>query len=302
MGPKDNNTEIELNGIEVVGDDPVHLDSRFDSSASDIDTDEAGFDEGVDMRNLADEGSDNDADTGDTGVGAEGDADSDASDAGDGDRDAAEKVDAPVDLGEFKADDSESVETFTKQYYSDGVLNLPTLYAEFEKNFSEGNSRLNAGTEAFLASRGIPKEALENHYEAYNLRVAEAKRTYAEQDAALTELAGGKDAYETAVKWATQSGTYSEAAREAFNKTMRGTDFEAKKDAVELLLVRYGKANPKKERDEPLRDATKGKGKSTGAAVKPFKDRAEYAAARKAAGDDMAKLRIVDARARAGGF
>lgn len=307
MEPKDSDKTVELGDrIEVGGNEPYNFKGDYEGDGADVAVDDASFDEGIDMRDLGEEEGEDGKAADAAPVDAKNSEDTDVSDEGDGaadTQDEVSKVDAPEDLGEFKADDAETVEKFTKQYYTEaGVMNLPNLYAEFEKNFAAGNPRLNEGTEAFLASRGIPKEALEDHYAAYDSRVKEAKRQAEESDKKLEELAGGRETYDAAIKWAKESGAYDDAAKRAFNKALTSGDHQARADAVELLITRYNKAVKPVDRDEPLRDATKGRGKATSGAVKPFANRKEYQEALKAAGDNMEKLRAVDARARAGGF
>lgn len=298
MDPNKSN-DFELVGIEVGGDDPVHLDGRVPNDGKDFDIDHEGFDVGVDMRNLdGDEGATNGGPEGD---GPDIDTEGDEEEETEGEE-PKEEGEALEDLGDFDAQNPEVVEKFASRYFPDGTLSLQTLYSEFEANFAKDNARLNAGTEEFLASRGIPKQALEDNYEAYKIRVEEAKRTAKEHDEALTTLAGGKESYRAAIQWAKSSGAYSEAAIKSYNAIMNGSDLQAKQDAVELLMVRFNKANQAAPRDEPRRDATKGRAKANTSGLKPFANRSEYAKAVKDAGNDMRKLREIDARARLGGF
>ena len=142
-----------------------------------------------------------------------------------------------------------------------------------------------------------------------------ATSSVSKHDMELFTVAGGPDELKAALEWGKKGG-YTEEQRKKFDKITAGKDLESKKEAVELLMARYQKSDAYKELQaaeadrveaesrptEQKRDATKGRGAPSGNTAKPFADRKEWSAARKAAGDDIVKLREVDRRARASGF
>lgn len=232
-----------------------------------------------------------DADVSDDDLGADG-----SEEGGDGD----EGADDPVDLPEaFNAEDPETVAAFEKTYLKDGELNEEALSQEFFANAEKGQDGLNEATYDFLKSKGVSK-ATAKRVEALLVNEADATKNSAkQQDFALFEVAGGSDSLKSMLDWG-KNGGYTADQQKRFNDVMKGTDLEAKKEAVELLKSRFSSSDEARP-TTPKRDATKGNGKPSNA-VKPFASRQEWRAARRAAGDNKDALRKVDARAKASGF
>lgn len=250
---------------------------------------------------------------------SEDDAGGDDSGAGDQDE-ATTEDDLPV-IEKFDPADAENVAQWEKQFVAeDGSLNMDNLSKEFWKNHKANPDApgMNEATYDFLKSKGISK-ADAKRIEAMALNDAAFQQTSAEkQELDLMTVAGetvqskadGADLLGEALAWG-KAGGYSEANQKRFNKIMEGTDFEAKKEAVELLVGRYGKTDDFKSAEakrvqgakptRPDRDATRGQGRPN-PGVKPFADRAEWRAARKEAKTDPVKLREVDARYKASKF
>lgn len=216
-----------------------------------------------------------------------------------------------TDIEAFDPEDPENLEAWNKEYVKeDGFLNIDRISAEFWRNVDGGGEGLNEATYEFLASKGISKEDAKK-YEAMAINDRDFQSSsVSAHDQELFTVAGNPDSLRSALDWG-KAGAYSEDQRKKFDKIMQGKDLDAKKEAVELLMARYEKSDDFKKKQEETRkankptdqrrDATKGQGTPKGDA-KPFKDRAEWRAARKAAGDDSAKLRLVDARAKVSGF
>ncbi|MBD9542213.1 hypothetical protein IB276_22470 [Ensifer sp. ENS04] len=199
----------------------------------------------------------------------------------------------------FNADDPETVAAFEQAYLKDGELNEDALSAEYFANVEKGQDGLNEATYEFLKSKGISK-ATAKRVEALLVNEADAaKNSSKQQDFALFEVAGGSDSLKDMLKWG-KDGGYSADQQKRFNDVMKGTDLEAKKEAVELLKSRFSASDASRP-TQPKRDATKGNGKPSNA-VKPFANRTEWREARRAAGDNREALRKVDARAKASGF
>lgn len=239
---------------------------------------------------------------------------------GDEDGSTGEATELPA-IEKFDPADAENVALWEKQYVSeDGSLNMENLSKEFWQNYGKNPEApgMNEATYEFLASKGISK-ADAKKIEAMGLNdMAYQKQSADKQDLDLMTVAGetiaskadGADLLSEALAWG-KAGGYSEANQKRFNKIMEGTDFEAKKEAVELLVGRYGKTDAFKTAEatrvqkakptKPERDATKSQGRPN-PGVKPFADKQEWRSARKAAGGDPAKLREVDARYKVSNF
>lgn len=243
----------------------------------------------------ADQGDGDGADTPDADVSEDDLGDDGAEETGDESGDS-EAVELPET---FEADNPETVAAFEKAYLKDGELNEEALSAEYFANVEKGQDGLNEATYEFLKSKGVPK-ATAKRVEALLVNEADAQKNSAkQQDFALFEAAGGSDALKDMLEWGKKGG-YSESQQKRFNEIMKGTDLEAKQEAVELLKSRFSASDASKP-TTPKRDATKGNGKPSNA-VKPFANKQEWRAARKAAGENVEALRKVDARARASGF
>lgn len=216
---------------------------------------------------------------------------------------------SPEDLGEF---DPEDTERWDAQYKTeDGYLNEDALANEFWSNATDDErDSLNEGTYAYLESIGISKAMAKNVEAALVTQQDASKKEVSEGDGALFTLAGelagspeaGADVLQAALEWG-KGGGYSKDAQKKFNEATKGSDAEAKTEAVELLVTRYLRANPdatpktaQKERPRtPQRDGTKGRGKP-GGGLQPFKSRAEARQARSDAGDNQAARRLVAQR------
>lgn len=216
----------------------------------------------------------------------------------DGDDDNADDLPSVPDA--FDPEDAENVEAFTKAYVdADGNLNEATLSAEFWKNKEGGNEGLNEATYDFLKSKGISKSMAKSVEAALVNKHDAEKSSLAAHDLKIMDAADGPDALSQMLEWGKKGG-YSKSQIANFNKIMDGTDLDAKLDAIELLKGRFAKSDDSKP-TTPKRDATKGQGKPRPGA-QPFKNKAEWRQARRDAAEDPAKLRAIDARAKASGF
>lgn len=226
----------------------------------------------------------------DEGAPAGGDApvsDNDDDGADRDDADTEEDGEELSDLGDF---DPEAPEAYEERYRTeDGQLNMEVLSAEF---FANGDG-LNEGTYDYLASLGLDKNTVK---EVERLKKAEldgANAATSQGDMELFTLAGGPEPLREALDWGKKGG-YSKDQQAKFNKVMAGKDMDAKKEAVELLMARFGKA-PKPRPTKQARDATKGGGKRQ-STVKPFANRTEYRKAKAEAGENQAKRKAVAER------
>lgn len=199
------------------------------------------------------------------------------------------------DLGEF---DPEDTEKWDAQYKGeDGKLNQEALSKEFWANGTDDSpGQLNEGTYAYLESIGISKQMAKD-VEAALVTQADATKTKAEKRddalfARVAEITGdaeaAPDVLKDALKWGKEGG-YTKAQQERFNKVLKGTDEDARVEAVELLVGRFQTANggAKQKPRLPKRDATNGRGAPGGTGLKPFKNRAEARQARRDAGNDQ---------------
>lgn len=221
------------------------------------------------------------------------DTDEPESDTEEEDADGEEDEEEPLeDLGDF---DPENTEAWDARFKTEeGQLNKEALSAEFFKNYEDGNPGMNEGTYDYLESLGITKDMVKD-VEA--LRISEmnaAKESVSKHDQDLMTLAGGPDPLKAALDWG-KSGGYDKKAQEKFNKIMKGKDYEAKAEAVELLVSRHSKV-PKPKPRQGVRDATKGGSRTQSQKPKPFKNRDEWKQARKDAGSNQAKHREIAKR------
>jgi hypothetical protein len=268
--------------FKVTGNDQVSLDTD--------DLPEKDEDEGAD----ADGQDDVSGEDGDKASDESSDADGDAEEGAEGDED--ETSGELKDLGDFTP---EKAEEFDAQYTKDGQLDIHgALSQEYFANVEKGVDGLNEGTYAYLEAKGIAKATVKD-IEAMAATQRDAQKTAVKsQDMELMTRAGGPDALQAAIAWGKEGG-YDEAAQKRFNKVMSGKDVEAKKDAIDALMSRFGKAKPKPKL--PGRDATKGQGK-TPQGPKPFKDRSEFHEARRKAGENQKAQREVALRLAASKF
>lgn len=225
-------------------------------------------------------------------------------------------ADAPEDLGEYKADDPEVAGKFDARYFTEeGKLNKDALTAEFWANAKEGvPGSLNEGTYAYLEHRlGISKDLVQDIEAGL---VAKHQQASAGLAARVHEVAGGADAYNAAIKWASEGG-YTEEQGARLNRLIQ-TQADGWEDAVEALISRHQKAvpqaapdrkvppGPPQRRSTPARQAgvekpmkqsapqAKQPEGAEGPAIEPFKDADDFYAALKAASgnpDEEAKVR-----------
>lgn len=255
---------------------------------------------------------DDDADAG----GTDGDRESPSpgSDGGDADKGAdaeggedAQDFSSLTDIDAYDPDNAENVAAWDKEYTTEaGELNMDRLGLEIDRNKSKegGTPVLNEATYAFLGKKyGLPRSVIDGQIamreNAYAYQKAQAKA----DDLKLFDVAGGPERLSAAKEWA-KNGGLTEAQMKRHEEALRNTDFDVRSEAVELLMTRFDKVNPKAEerRTEPKRDATQGQGKPSTSTVVPFKNKAEWRAARKEAGNNVAALRAVDARYKASKF
>ena len=296
------------NGVSAeigTGDDTIAV-SHTDENSYSVDTDTLEV-------NKDDTTGDTAADTAgySNGDQADGSSEDQGTDQTDTEESSSEDV-VLNDIETFNAEDPANVEQWNKEYLREGgALNIDRLSQEFWRNIGKDGEGLNEATYDFLASKGISKEDVKKlEATAINERDA-AVGSVSKHDMELFTVAGGPDELKAALEWGKQGG-YTEDQRKKFDKITSGKDLESKKEAVELLMARYQKSDAYKARQaevadagrptEQKRDATKGRGTPSGNSAKPFASRKEGSQARKAAGDDMQKLREVDRRARASGF
>lgn len=227
----------------------------------------------------------------------------------DGDQDSGD-VDVPEDLGEFDPADTEKWDARYKG--EDGKLNQEALSKEFWSNGNdESPGQLNEGTYAYLESIGISKQMAKD-VEAALVTQRDATKNKAEKRddalfARVADLTGdaqsAPDVLKEALQWGKEGG-YTEAQQKRFNAILKGSDEDARVEAVELLVTRFQSANggaTKQKPRLPKRDVTSGQAAPGGNGLKKFKDRAEARAAKKAAGNDP-KARQLVARRMALGF
>lgn len=219
-------------------------------------------------------------------------------DGGDGPEEGAGEDGPGVDeeLGEF---DPENVEAWDAKYQrEDGTLNEEVLTKEFDANGGEG---LSEDTYKYLEARGISKTFAKQVEAALKTQRDAAADPANDADVILMDVAGGPEPLKAALDWGKEGG-YDKAAQDRFNKIMSGTDIDAKKEAIELLMGRFEKATTKPKPRVPARDVTKQGGSPARSAVKPFANREEYQKALKEAGDNQAKVREVTLRRKASKF
>lgn len=180
------------------------------------------------------------------------------------------------DRGAFDPEDEEQVARFDAAFANeDGSLDMEgRLTNHFWANIEAGKEGLDEGVYQYLESKGIKKSTVKQ-IEAMAVTNKDVQETsVTKHDHALFEVAGGPDKLAEALKWGKEGG-YTKEQQARFNKVNSGKDLEAKKEAVEVLMARFNKANPKARPKVPARDATNGGGKKNGGGALPFKDRFE---------------------------
>jgi len=210
----------------------------------------------------------------------------------------------PEDLGEF---DPEDTEKWDAQYKNeDGKLNEQALSDEFWAN-ADGDvpGSLNEGTYAYLENMGVSREMAKNVEAALVTQQDAATNKNAKRDDPLFALAGtiagdpakGPEVLSEALKWGKEGG-YTEAQQKRFNAVLKGSDEDARMEAVELLLTRHAAQNGTATQKPrlPKRDATKGRGAPAGTGLKKFANKEEAREAKRAAGTDQVARQLVAKR------
>jgi hypothetical protein len=147
------------------------------------------------------------------------------------------------DLGEFKAEEIEKWEkTYTKE---GGLFDTERLSSEWWGNKKDpaAPGKLHEGTYAFLERKGFSREDVD----AIGAALEEQAATI--QDG-LAERVGGSESLEAALQWG-RAGGYSQDQIDRFNKAMDSRNLEIMQEAVDLLSMRYAKANPAPAKKEP---------------------------------------------------
>lgn len=254
--------------------------------------------------------------------GAEGSDTGTASDAADAVVPAEGDVTPAPD--DFKADDPENVAAWDKVYRTeDGAdFNITRFQQEASANLKDGKTELNANTYAYLAAKGIGRGTVDAYiadrlnalaYQEHSAAASEQQlfTTAHKVGSEVGATADGPVLLDEAIGWA--AGVYTDAQKARYEKAISSTDKDERDEAVETLILRYSRTDAFKAAEqerskasrprEPKRDATNNQGKpGAAAAVQAFENRQAWRDARKAAGNDKAKLLEVDARARASGF
>lgn len=193
--------------------------------------------------------------------------------------------DAAPELPEYDPENEEVRTQYEERYFPEGTFNKDLVSKEFWKSFeaNEGDlakSGLSEGTYAFLQDMwGMDRTTIKQmEASLVALHREEASKTFAK--------VGGQEAVTKALDWAKQGG-YTKEQQDRFNAAMDAGG-EARDEALELLVNRFGKVNPPAQTEErrrgprgrfsssPERDAT---ARATSGAPKPddvFKDTAEH--------------------------
>lgn len=174
-----------------------------------------------------------------------------------------------------------------------GELNIQALSQRFWKDVEGGAEDMSDAQYAYLASKGFPKDLVKDYVaKSLNEKSSGGAKETTNQNAVFAHV-GDTDSLGAALQWGREGG-YDEAAQKRFNKVMNSGTPEEAKDAADILMARYARANPKpKENPKPAvpkRDATKGQGRPNPTQVKPFGSIKEFSDARKAAGGNQAKM------------
>ena len=183
-------------------------------------------------------------------------------------------------LPEFDAAKPEVAEAYDKAFLKEGQggtkdFNMAALSADWSKNVKvdaktgDFEGGLSESTLKWLETKGIDR--------------ATAKAVEADQVAQIKldrqevfSAAGGAERYDAALKWA-KDGGYNDTGKGQFNAALNAGG-AARKDAIDLLMSRYDKANPARRRVSPERTtadaATAPAGATSGA--KPYANYGEY--------------------------
>jgi len=173
--------------------------------------------------------------------------------------------DSLEDLGEYKADDPETVAKFDKRFINeDGTLNERAIGEEFwgdYANLKDGETGdLRPATRAYLKDTFKVSDAFIDQTRD-GLVALQVQR-----DTEFANKFGGKEAVTAAIAWA-KGGGYTPEQRARFN-ALQKEGGEAFSEAVELLISRHGAASggkaqgsreglPGRRQSTPARQATK---------------------------------------------
>lgn len=186
---------------------------------------------------------------------------------------------APAALPDFDAAKPETVEAYDKAFLgADGKsFNMAALSADWAKNatmdaktgdFSGG---LSEGTMKFLESRGIDRETVKS------VEAGQVARIKLDRQEVFTQ-AGGAEKYNAAIEWA-RTGGYDAAGAAKFNTDLNAGG-AARKDAVDLLMQRFSKANPARRAVTPARTTANAAAPAGGpqGGAQPYTNYQEYQA------------------------
>jgi len=150
-------------------------------------------------------------------------------------------------LPEWDPEKPEVVSAYEQRYFNpEGKLDLAAVTKEFWANAKDGkNGTLNEGTYAYL------EQALGVSKEAAKAIEAGLVAQQAQEQSRFWQKVGGRQRYAAALEWG--KATYSDADKARFNAAIQGLDTGARDDAVDALLARYDRANPRAARRGPPR-------------------------------------------------
>lgn len=191
---------------------------------------------------------------------------------------------AVEDLGEYKAEDPETVAKFDKRFTNeDGTLNEKEIGAEFWGDYSKLSPEERETADLRPATRAYLKDT----YKVSDAFIDQTRDGLValqfKQDAAFMDGFGGKDIVVGAMEWARQGG-YTEAQRTRFNElqTAGGDGF---KEAVELLISRHNAAGGAKgtaegvspgRRSSPARNVTANATTASSSSADLFATKGDY--------------------------
>lgn len=195
--------------------------------------------------------------------------------------DAAKVADlmvVPLPAEAFDAAKPESVEAYTKAFIGkDGKgVNMANLTADWQKNMKVDaktgaiSGGLSENTYKFLESQGLDRATVQA------VEAGQVARLTADR-AEHFNLAGGQEKYEGAIKWA-KAGGYDAAGAAKFNSDI-AQGGASRKDAIDLLMQRFTKANPTPRKVSPTRttaDAANAGGGDGAGGIKGYANHAEY--------------------------
>lgn len=221
-------------------------------------------------------------------------------------------------LPEFDPESTEAVDAYDKRYFTeDGRINEEALGAVVFANSQKegGKPELNAGDYAYLEHKlGLSRPVVDKHIEG-QIALRQQKET------AFYSSVGGKENYEGVLAWAKDNYTPEQKAR--FNKIVNGSDQDAVKEQIDLLMARAEKGGYKapagsgkpdtKESDKGAQRTPPGRPvspkKTTASSTPPvpkrlvpFANNEEYRKELREAGNDKAKQQAVRQRLAASTF